>query len=138
MKTVTRHMGKAALAVGTVALLGLASAAQANDIVALKHALYGAGYNITDVSPSLDDSTREELVRFQQDHGLEASGVLTEETEKALGMISVQQAASSGSGGGASAPAPATAESVESASEEPAAEGAESGEKDEDEGWSLW
>ncbi|WP_303291476.1 peptidoglycan-binding domain-containing protein [Marinobacter sp. SS5-14b] len=139
MKTVTRRFGKAALAVGAVALLGLASVAQANDIVALKHALYGAGYNISDVGPSMDDDTRAELVRFQKDHGLEASGVLTEETEKALGMISVQQAASSGGAAPAAAPASASAEPVASESEQPAEQNAsEEADKDEDEGWSLW
>ena len=138
MKTVICRIGKAALAVGTVALLGLASAAQANDIVALKHALYGAGYNITDVGPSMDDDTRSELVRFQKDHGLEASGVLTEETEKALGMIAVQQAASSG-GVSAATEAPASAEPAANASSEPTEQSAsEEGEKEEGEGWSLW
>ena len=67
MKTVTRHIGRTALAVGTVALLGLAPVAQANEVVALKHALYGAGYDITNVSPSMDDKTRAELTRFQKD-----------------------------------------------------------------------
>ena len=136
MKTVTRHIGRTALAVGTVALLGLAPVAQANEVVALKHALYGAGYDITNVSPSMDDKTRAELTRFQKDNGLEATGILNEETERALGLITVQQAAADA---GQSAPA-ATAQA---APEEPAPAETESSaddtiEEDEDGGWSLW
>lgn len=131
MKTVTRHIGRTALAVGTVALLGLAPVAQANEVVALKHALYGAGYDITNVSPSMDDKTRAELTRFQKDNGLEATGILNEETERALGLITVQQAAADA---GQSAPA-ATAQAAPAETESSADDTIE---EDEDGGWSLW
>ena len=134
MKTVTRHIGRTALAVGTVALLGLAPVAQANEVVALKHALYGAGYDITNVSPSMDDKTRAELTRFQKDNGLEATGILNEETKKALGMVPLQVVA-------ASAPKP-TVPAETAAAQVPAA--ADAGdqpgaiEEKDDGGWSLW
>ena len=133
MKTVTRHIGRTALAVGTVALLGLAPVAQANEVVALKHALYGAGYDITNVSPSMDDKTRAELTRFQKDNGLEATGILNEETERALGLITVQQAAADA---GQSAPASTAQAAPAPAETESSVE--ESIEEDEDGGWSLW
>ncbi|WP_372964942.1 peptidoglycan-binding domain-containing protein [Marinobacter sp.] len=136
MKTVTRRLGKTLLLVGAVALLGSVSVAQANDVVALKHALYGAGYNISDVRPSMDDNTRSELVRFQKDQGLEANGILTEETKKALGMVPVQQTASSG--GGAASSSSVISETVEAASEAPKADQTGEKNKEKDEGWSLW
>lgn len=129
-----RHpMRKVALAAGTIALLAVTPLAQANDVVALKHALYGAGYDIENVSPELDDSTRAELERFQLEQGLEPTGVLDEPTERALGLISVQQAAgASGQSGAASAPSAA-----DSAAEPQTAEEAVE-EEEEDSGWSLW
>ncbi|MEC7432222.1 MAG: peptidoglycan-binding domain-containing protein, partial [Pseudomonadota bacterium] len=110
--------------------------AQANEVVALKHALYGAGYDITNVSPSMDDKTRAELTRFQKDNGLEATGILNEETERALGLITVQQAAADA---GQSAPA-ATAQAApaESAPAETESSADDTIEEDEDGGWSLW
>lgn len=135
MRAVARYFGKSTLLVGAMVLTMLASSAQANDTVALKHALYGAGYNITNVSPTMDDSTRAELVRFQKDHGLKANGMVTEETKKVLGMVPVQQAAASSA---ADTAAPSSAKSAEpvKATEQPAAEQAE--ETEEDEEWSLW
>jgi len=105
-------------------------------VVALKHALYGAGYDITNVSPSMDDKTRAELTRFQKDNGLEATGILNEETERALGLITVQQAAADA---GQSAPA-ATAQAApaESAPAETESSADDTIEEDEDGGWSLW
>ncbi|WP_323752637.1 peptidoglycan-binding domain-containing protein [Marinobacter sp.] len=135
MKTVARHFGKSTLLVGAITMAGLASSAQANDTVALKHALYGAGYNITNVSPAMDDTTRAELVRFQKDQGLKSNGIVTEETEKALGMVPVQLAASTS--GGSAAPAPASSAESEKAVAKPAAEKSEETEKD-DGAWSLW
>ncbi|MBN7771564.1 peptidoglycan-binding protein [Marinobacter daepoensis] len=132
MKTVTRQMGRTVLAVGTVALLGLPLAAQANEVIALKHALYGAGYNVTNVRPGMDDTTRAELARFQKEHGLEATGILDSETEKALGMISVQQAAQN-TGQSTTPAAPA-----ESAPAQAGSAAQETIEEDEDGGWSLW
>ena len=134
MKSVARHFGKSTLLVGAITMAGLASAAQANDTVALKHALYGAGYNITNVSPTMDDNTRAELVRFQEDQGLKANGMVTEETKKVLGMVPVRQAASKSVS--AAAPAPAkTAEPAKTVAE-PAAKKAEK--EEDDDTWSLW
>lgn len=132
MKTVTRHISRTALAVGTVALLGLVPVAEANEVVALKNALYGAGYDITNVSPSMDDKTRAELTRFQKDNGLEATGILNEETKRALGLITVQQVAAET---GQSTPTSAAPAPVEA---KPSAEETETIEEDKDGGWSLW
>ncbi|MFV8571782.1 peptidoglycan-binding domain-containing protein [Marinobacter sp. SBS5] len=135
MKTVARHFGKTTLLVGAITMAGLASSAQANNTVALKHALYSAGYNITNVSPTMDDHTRAELLRFQKDQGLKASGMVTEETEQALGMVAVQQAASS-SARTAAAPTPSpAAEPEETVAKRDAEKLDEAGEDDE---WSLW
>ena len=137
MKTVARHFGKSTLLVGAITMAGLASAAQANDTVALKHALYGAGYNITNVSPTMDDNTRAELVRFQEEQGLKANGMVTEETKKVLGMVPVRQAASTS----VSSAAPASAKTAEPAKAvaEPATKKAEKAEEEEDDDtWSLW
>jgi|TARA_R100000049_G_C1954762_1_gene106947 peptidoglycan hydrolase-like protein with peptidoglycan-binding domain len=103
----------------------------ANDVVALKHALYGAGYDINNVNAKLDENTRAELTRYQKDQGLEASGTLNEETKKALGMVAVAEAAPVS---GAPAQAAAKPES------EPKPEAIEQAEEkdDEDEAWSLW
>jgi peptidoglycan hydrolase-like protein with peptidoglycan-binding domain len=119
--------------------LGFAPAAFADETVALKNALYGAGYEITNVSPQMDDATRAALTQFQKDSGLQASGVLDEPTKKALGMISVKVASS--------APAQSTASSVTTAQEAapsatPASQAApeQDGaiEEKDDGGWSLW
>lgn len=135
MRTVVRHFGKSTLLVGAITMAGLVPAAQANDTVALKHALYGAGYDISNVSPTMDDSTRAELVRFQEDQGLKANGMVTEETKKVLGMVPVQQVASS-SVTSAAAPVPAkTAEAAKTVAE-PATKKAD--EAEEDDTWSLW
>ncbi|GGC82022.1 peptidoglycan-binding domain-containing protein [Marinobacter halophilus] len=124
---------KVALAAGTLALLVTTSLAQANDVVALKHALYGAGYDIENVGPVLDDTTRAELERFQREQGLEPSGVLNEPTERALGLISVQQAA-----GASDQPAAASAPLAAAGAAEPQAADEAVEEEEEDSGWSLW
>lgn len=124
---------KVALAAATLALLATTPLAQANDVVALKHALYGAGYDIENVSPALDDTTRAELERFQREQGLEPSGVLDEPTERALGLISVQQAAGAVEPSGvASAPSAAAGAAEPQAAEEAVEE------EEEKSGWSLW
>ena len=67
----------------------------ANETVALKHALYGAGYEIQNVNASMDAATRSALEAFQNDHpGLRATGELNEDTKKALGLVSVEVMAS--------------------------------------------
>ncbi|WP_375183232.1 peptidoglycan-binding domain-containing protein [Marinobacter sp.] len=140
MRKATTRLGRLAAAAGLAVTLGFAPAAFADEIVALKNALYGAGYEVTNVSPQMDDSTRAALTQFQKDNGLQASGILDEDTKKALGMISVQVAASSttsSAGGGQSG---AAAESSAPAADTAASSGAEDGaiEEDEDGGWSLW
>jgi len=136
MKKTTRSFGRLLAAAGVAVTLGLAPLAHADEVVAVKNALYGAGYDITNVSAGMDDKTRAALTRFQKDHGLEATGALNEETRKALGMITVQVAA---------APAQSESQGTEasastSASAEPAKESGEKDaiEEDEDGGWSLW
>ena len=130
-KTASHPLRKLVLAAGAVALLGTAPLSHANDVVALKHALYGAGYDINNVNAKLDENTRAELTRYQKDQGLEASGTLNEETKKALGMVVVAEAAPES---GAPAQAAAKPES------EPQPETTEqaSEKDDEDEAWSLW
>lgn len=139
MRKATTRMGRLAAAAGLAVTLGFAPAAFADEIVALKNALYGAGYDITNVSPQMDDSTRSALTRFQQDNGLKATGDLDDATKEALGMISVQVAAAAPaqSAGGSSA----TTEELAATSEEASASEPEQDdaiEEEEDGGWSLW
>jgi len=128
----------AALLAGAVALAA-APAASANDTVALKNALYAAGYDINNVSPQMDDTTRSALTAFQKDQGLNASGVLDDATKKALGMVHVQVAAASSSNTGASQNAGTSSAAAETEREQPA-EQAEEGdiEEDDDGGWSFF
>ncbi|MFB2706186.1 peptidoglycan-binding domain-containing protein [Marinobacter shengliensis] len=128
----SHRIRKAAMAAGTIAFLGLTSPAYANDVVALKHALYGAGYDIENVNPELDSNTRAELEKFQRDQGLEVTGLLDEATERALGMTAVQPVASAAGQAGAGA-APAAEEESATAATEPEPE-----EEEDDSGWSLW
>ncbi len=70
----------------------------ANETVALKHALYGAGYEIQNVNPSMDAATRSALEAFQSDHpALQATGELNEGTKKALGLATAELAVSQAS-----------------------------------------
>lgn len=137
MKKTTRSLGRLLAAAGVAVALGLAPVAHADEIVAVKNALYGAGYNITNVSSKMDEKTRAALTKFQKDHGLEATGALNEETRKALGMITVRVAAAAPAQGGSQdkAEATASAASAESASQ---SEEENAIEEDEDGGWSLW
>ena len=122
---------------GLAVTLGFAPAAFADEIVALKKALYGAGYDITNVSPQMDEPTRSALTRFQKDNGLQATGILDDSSKEALGLISVQVAASAQaqSAADANATAQGSAPSAEKASE-PEQDNAI--EEEEDGGWSLW
>ena len=138
MTTLTRRLRQLSLAAGAAALLGAAGQAQANnEIVALKHALYGAGYDITNVNSTMDDATREALTQFQQDQGLQASGSLNEATEQALGLITVQQAAAN-TGQADSASAPSQSATDGEPAEAAQSSGDDAIEEDEDGGWSLW
>ncbi|WP_417546176.1 peptidoglycan-binding domain-containing protein [Marinobacter sp.] len=130
IKNATTRMGLFALAAGAAAVLGFAPTAFADETVALKNALYGAGYNITNVSSRMDDATRSELSRFQKDNGLQASGILDEATKKALGMISVQVAAV------ATASRPVVSQPAAVSNPEPVEEDAI--EEEGDGGWSLF
>lgn len=146
MKKPTSPLGRFAIAVGTTFILGLAPAAFADEIVALKNALYGAGYDITNVSPRMDDSTRAALTKYQKDHGLQATGNIDEETKKALGMVSVKVAAAPAkSSTSASAPAkssastPAPAKAAAPDKQKAAAKDDTAKEKEKDDGgWSFW
>ncbi len=130
MKNATTRLGRLALVAGTVAVLGFAPAAFADETVALKNALYGAGYDITNVNSRMDDATRSELSRFQKDNGPQASGILDEATKKALGMISVQVAAA------APARQPEKAQPAAGSNPEPVEEDAV--EEEDDGGWSFF
>ncbi|MDL0430680.1 peptidoglycan-binding domain-containing protein [Marinobacter sp. TBZ242] len=110
--------------------------ALANETVALKNALYGAGYEVTNVSPQMDEATRSALTEFQRDQGLNASGELDDATKEALGMVSVQ-VASSGSGEASQKASPATNDASEPESEQAQTEEGDI-EEDDDGGWSLW
>jgi len=128
----TNLLGRLALAAGTVAILGLAPAAFADEAIALKNALYGAGYNITNVGSGMDDATRSELSRFQKDNGLQANGILDEATKKALGMVSVQVAAA------APASKPKNAQPAATTKPEPVVEEEVVEEEEDDGGWSFF
>lgn len=139
MRKATTRLGRLAAAAGLAVTLGFAPAAFADEIVALKNALYGAGYEVTNVSPQMDDSTRAALTKFQKDQGLQATGILDEPTKKALGMIEVQVAAAkpeqTANTSGSQAQ---TSDSAAAAGEQ--SEQSQDGaiEEDEDGGWSLW
>ena len=124
-----------AVMAGSMALAA-APAAAANDTVALKNALYGAGYDISNVNSQMDEATRSALEKFQRDQGLAASGELNTLTKEALGMVSVQVAA---------APKHSSADSqkVSSSSNagaeaEPEASVEENVDEDDDGGWSFF
>ena len=128
------HVRMLAVILAGAVALAAAPAASANDTVALKNALYAAGYDINNVSPQMDDTTRSALTAFQKDQGLNASGVLDDASKKALGMVPLQVVA-------ASAPKP-TVPAETAAAQVPAA--ADAGdqpgaiEEKDDGGWSLW
>tara|TARA_R110000803_G_scaffold148501_1_gene213957 strand:+ start:257 stop:715 length:459 start_codon:yes stop_codon:yes gene_type:complete len=130
IKNATTRMGRFALAAGTAAMLSFAPTAFADETVALKNALYGAGYDITNVNSRMDDATRSEVSRFQKDNGLQASGILDEATKKALGMISVQVASA------ATASRPVVSQPAEASNPESVEDDAI--EEEEDGGWTLF
>ncbi|WP_100640125.1 peptidoglycan-binding domain-containing protein [Marinobacter salexigens] len=130
MKYATTRLGRLALAAGTSVILGFAPTAFANETVALKNALYGAGYNITNVSSGMDDNTRSELSRFQKENGLQTNGILDEATKKALGMVRMNVAAAS------TISTPAKAQAAAPSTPEPVEE--EAIEEEEDGGWSFF
>ena len=108
--------------------------ALANDTVALKNALYGAGYEITNVSPQMDEATRSALTAFQRDQGLTASGELDTATKEALGMVAVQVASSGSASSSQSAAVPSNGASEPEESPDAQAQEDEI-EEDDDGGW---
>ena len=128
MENATTRLSRLALAAGTAVVLGFAPAAFADETIALKNALYGAGYNITNVNSGMDEATRSELSRFQADNGLQTNGILDQATRQALGMVSVQVAAAAPASEPKAAAAPSAPEPVE----DDAIEEAEGG------GWSFF
>lgn len=131
-RSATRSRLAAAVMLGAVTLAA-APHALANETVALKNALYGAGYEVTNVSPQMDQATRSALTAFQRDQGLNASGELDNATKEALGMVSVQVASSgsTGSSQNAIASSGAASEPEEAAD----AQSEEEIEEDDDGGW---
>jgi hypothetical protein len=115
----------------------VATPASANEVVALKNALYGAGYQVSNVNAEMDAATRSALESYQQAQGLMVTGELDEATRESLGLGGVTLASgasarSSTSSGGSSSATQAeetTVDEPEEAAEE---------EEDEDDGWSLW
>lgn len=133
MKNTIARLRHIALAFGAAALLGFAPAAFADEIVALKNALYGAGYDITNVNPGMDPATRSELTRFQKDNGLQANGILDEATKNALGLIRIDMAAATTSA------SPAKTQTAAPEKSEPVEEEAVEKEEEEDDGgWSFF
>lgn len=140
MNRLTRFRSRlAAAALAGAVALAAAPSAMANDTVALKNALYGAGYAISNVSPQMDDATRQALTKFQKDNGLTASGVLDESTKEALGMVSVQVAASNAAQSSSSqSSAPETSSAASEPEPEPVEESEDDIEEDDDGGWSFF
>lgn len=124
-------------AIITAALaISAAPAAFANNTVALKNALYGAGYDVDNVSSTMDSNTRSALRAFQQDQGLKATGELNEPTKSALGMVPMEVAVNQASGdNNPSAKGVSEAASVKAGSEP---EKEDAVEEDDDGGWSLF
>jgi len=125
----------AAVMAGSLALAA-SPAAMANDTVALKNALYGAGYAISNVSPKMDDKTRSALEKFQRDNGLTASGVLDDSTKEALGMVSVQVAAAPKSSSSSSQSSSSSSSAAAESQPEPEVE--DDVEEEDDGGWSFF
>lgn len=131
-RSAKRSQLAAAVMLGAMTLA--APHALANETVALKNALYGAGYEVTNVSAQMDQATRSALTAFQRDQGLNASGELDNATKEALGMVSVQVASSGSAGSSQKATASSSAASAPEKSPEAQAEEDEV-EEDDDGGW---
>lgn len=126
---------KLAMVMTGILLSAGAAHVSANETVALKHALYGAGYEIQNVNASMDAATRSALEAFQSDHpDLQATGELNEDTKKALGLVTVELAASQ-----ASTTQTAKADAAQAPREEPAdVQKEDEIEEDDDGGWSFF
>ncbi|MCG2580545.1 MAG: peptidoglycan-binding protein [Marinobacter sp.] len=124
-------------AIITAALaMSAAPAAFANNTVALKNALYGAGYDVDNVSKTMDSDTRSALRAFQQDQGLKVTGELNEATKSALGMVPMEVAVNQVSGGNNPAAKGGGETAAVKAESQPEQDDAV--EEDDDGGWSLF
>jgi hypothetical protein len=56
-------------------------------IINVQHALQQLGYYAGDLNGSLGVDTRQAIAAYQQDHGLDATGVVDEATVRSLGLI---------------------------------------------------
>lgn len=103
----------------------------ANEVVALKNALYGAGYEINNVTPEMDAATRSALESYQQSRALMVTGELDAATRASLGIGGVGPAAGSAAvpPSTRSSTAPAPAKKPKSDAKEKEAE---------DDGWLFW
>ena len=136
MKKPSKQTRFTAVVIAGLLFAGGAFAASEDDIIALKNALYGAGYSITNTSGTMDQATKDALRAFQRDQsGLQVTGELDDATKEALGMAAVKAAAS---------PAPAASAAPASdaggsgaVAEEPADEEGVV-EEDEEGGWSFF
>jgi peptidoglycan hydrolase-like protein with peptidoglycan-binding domain len=110
-----------------------ATPVSANEVVALKNALYGAGYEIKNVTPEMDAATRAALESYQQSQALMVTGELDAATRESLGIGGVSPAAAAAVPSptrSSPAPAPAPAKKPKSDAKEKEAE--DGG------GWSFW
>lgn len=137
MPATTPNRGPVSAAIITAVMaISAVPAAFANNTVALKNALYGAGYDVDNVSKTMDSDTRSALRAFQQDQGLQATGELNEATKSALGMVPMDVAVNQATGDNNS-PVKGGGETA-SATAGSAPEQADAVEEDDDGGWSLF
>ncbi|MDY6799249.1 MAG: peptidoglycan-binding domain-containing protein [Pseudomonadota bacterium] len=102
----------------------------ANEVVALKNALYGAGYEINNVTPEMDAATRSALESYQQSQALMVTGELDAATRESLGIGGVSPAP------GTVAPSSTRSSPASAPAKEP--QGAAKEKEAEDDGWSFW
>ena len=134
LKTPTRNT-LAIAALTAVLATATVPAALADDTVALKNALYGAGYEVDNVNSSMDDATRSALRTFQQDQGLDVTGELDDATKSALGIVPMDVAASESAQTSAAASSDGN---NDAAAEQAESEEDDAVEEDDDGGWSLF
>lgn len=132
MPATTQKRRPVIAAIITAALaLSATPGAFANNTVALKNALYGAGYDVDNVSKTMDSDTHSALRAFQQDQGLTVTGELDEATKSALGMVPMEVAVNQASGGNSAASEGGVGEASEPEQDDAV-------EEDDDGGWSLF
>ncbi|AZT82957.1 peptidoglycan-binding protein [Marinobacter sp. NP-4(2019)] len=136
MPTTTKRRPVIAAIITAALALSAAPVAFANNTVALKNALYGAGYDVDNVNSTMDSDTRSALRAFQQDQGLTVTGELNEATKSALGMVPMEVAVNQASAGNNPSVADGSDPVSVKAGSEPEQEDAV--EEDDDGGWSLF